>query len=162
MISNTIPVKTYKIAHIENMVADGKTRKEIADFLGIKTESLSRLCNERDVYLPSDEQYQMQERRRVVADLTTRGYSRGEIASALGIKLDSLIRWAASNSITLPPNSIVKDSIKIGHVMVVNSIPLGIANDWQKEANSRNLGVIEFASRIMHNISKDNLYNALL
>lgn len=164
MSKNTIPDKTYKIAHIENMVMDGLSRKEIAYSVGYKSvRYLMEFCHNLGIEIPtSDQKMKVRNRKKHIDEFTNIGYSRGEIADALGLKIHSLIEWACRNNISLPPSKVVMDNLNKDNVVLRVSIPSNLMRGIIKEAHYRNYGIVTLASSIIQTVARDNLYNAVL
>ncbi len=154
--------KEYRATRIAELVAQGKNRKEIANDLGIKHKHLSDYCCIYGIKIPTIATQRVEARKNLVAKYTNEGFSREEIAQALGIRLNQLISWASDHKVNLPYSSIRRSRMAPNLVTIQMHMPISLADEFQKEANSRNVGCSLFAASLLSLVIKDKLYNAVL
>lgn len=100
---------TDRAAIAEQMIAEGRTRQEIADRFGIPLSALRSWASRAKVKLPPQPAAKVrrnpaEERRRTetVQRLIAEGKSRTQIAETLGIATQTLGEWCRRRRITLP------------------------------------------------------------
>jgi DNA-binding CsgD family transcriptional regulator len=154
--------KDYRVGRIAELSAQGKSRKEIAEDLGIKLRSLHDYCYVYGIKIPTIASQRIEARKNLVARYAGEGFSREEIAQALGIRLKQLIDWASDHKVDLPYSSIRRSRMTPNLVTIQMHVPTSLADEFQKEANSRNVGCGLFAASLLSSVIKDKLYNAVL
>jgi hypothetical protein len=154
--------KDYRVRRISELVSQGKNRKEIAEDLGIKLKSLHDYCYVYGIEIPTIASQRIDSRKSRVSKYASEGFSREEIAKALGIRLKQLIDWASDHKVDLPYSSIRRSRMTPNLVTIQMHVPTSLADEFQKEANSRDVGCGLFAAAIITSVIKDKLYNAVL